>query len=208
MQLHFSRLLIAAGLAAAMASAAAAPAAAQGSRPEHIRGTITASDESSLTVRTREGGTVRIALPAKVRISGYAKAELDRVKKGTYIGTAAVPQADGTLHAQEVLIFPERMRGVGEGHRKWDLTADSTMTNANVDMVVDDVKGRMLSLMYKGGAKKLLVPKGTPVVTIVRAGKQDLKPGTHIFAVARKGKDGGYSAVRIGLGVDGLVPPM
>lgn len=181
--------------------------AAEG-KPEHVRGTVTGADANGLVLRTREGETVRMTLPEKVRISGLAAIDLAKVSKGAYIGTAAVPADDGTLHAKEVLVFPEQMRGVGEGHRPWDLTAESTMTNAAVEAVVDGVKGRVMTLAYKGGMQKITIPPGTPIVTIVKADRTMLKPGAHVFAVAKKGAGGVYEPVRISIGMDGLVPPM
>lgn len=193
----------AAFVAAIMASAALAQEA-----PMHVRGQVEASDGSTLTVKSREGETVKIMMHDKTRISGLTKADLASVKEGTYIGTAAVPQPDGTLVAQELLIFPPAMKGVGEGHRPWDLTADSTMTNATVESIVSEVKGRKLKVAYKGGEKTVLVPPEAPVVTIVGADKAELKPGAHIFAVAEKQPDGSLSAVRVSVGKEGLVPPM
>ena len=126
----------------------------------------------------------------------------------TLTGTAAAPGPDGMLVAQELLIFPEKMRGVGEGHRKWDLTSDSTMTNAAVESMVERVKGRVLTLSYKGGRKQVLVPPGAPIVTIVRASRTMLVPDAKVFVVARKGPGGALQAVRISIGIDGLMPPM
>lgn len=200
------QLLAVAGLFAALSASPAVLAAE--AKPEHVRGTITAADPGSVTVTTREGATVRMALAEKLRVSGLARMDLAKIGKGAYIGTAAVPNADGTLHAQEVLIFPAPMKGVGEGHRPWDLTPDSTMTNASVDLVVDSVKGRVITLTYKGGSQKLTVPPETPVVTIVPAGRDKLVPGAHIFAVATRGAGGGYVASRISVGIDGVRPPM
>ena len=181
---------------------------AQQEKPAHLRGTITAAAADRITVKTREGETVAITVPAETRISGLAASSLSKVVKGSYVGIAAVPQAGGVLRAQEVLIFPPAMRGVGEGHRAWDLTPDSTMTNANVESRVSDVKGPMLTLTYKGGDKKVLVPAGTPVVTIVKGDRAMLKSGAHVFAVARKTGDRAYTALRIAVGVGGIKPPM
>lgn len=203
-----SRLFAAAVVMSGLSVCVPSAAKAQGGPPEHIRGTITAAEAAVLTVKTRDGAMVKISLPEKIRVSGYAKADFAEIKKGAYIGTAAAPSSDGTLRAQEVLIFPANMRGVGEGHRPWDLTPDSTMTNANVDLVVESVKGRTMTLKYKGGEKQVLVPPETPIVTIVKADKSMLKPGAHIFALARKGAGGEYVPIRIGLGINGLVPPM
>lgn len=198
-------ILFTAALAATSMTTTAALAAG---KAEHVRGTITVATMDSLTVKTREGATVKIALPEKLRISGLIKIDLAKVRKGAYIGTAALPRADGTLAAQEVLVFPQKMRGVGEGHRPWDLSPGSTMTNANVDLVVDGVKGRVMTLGYKGGSQKVVIPPNTPIVTIVRAGRDKLVPGAHIFAVASKGAGGVYMPRRIAVGLKGLVPPM
>jgi len=206
MKLSVPSLFSAAAVAAALLAAPAGQAA--DGKPEHVRGTVTAADAGALTVRTREGATVKMSLPEKLRISGLAAIDLAKIAKGAYIGTAAAPGPDGTLHAQEVLVFPERMRGTGEGHRKWDLTPDSTMTNAGVEAVVDGVKGRVMTLAYKDGKQRITIPPGTPIVTIVKADRSMLKPGAHIFAVARKGADGAYVPVRISIGMNGLVPPM
>lgn len=206
MKALFSRRLTAIGTLI-FAIAAASPALAAG-ESEHIRGMITAASGDSLTVKTREGASVMIALPQKLRISGLTKIDLAKVKKGSYIGTAALKLDDGMLSAQEVLVFPPGMRGVGEGHRPWDLTPGSTMTNANVDLVIDGVKGRVLTLGYKGGTQKVIIPPDTPIVTIVKAGREKLAVGAHIFAVAKKGEDGVYMPMRIAVGLEGLVPPM
>jgi len=206
MKALFPRHLTAVGTVI-FAIAAASPALSAG-KPEHVRGTITAATGDCLTVKTREGAMVKFALPQKLRISGLTKIDLAKVEKGSYIGTAALKLADGTLAAQEVLVFPPKMRGVGEGHRPWDLTPGSTMTNANVDLVVDGVKGRVMTLGYKGGSQKVVIPPNTPIVTIVKAGKANLVPGAHIFAVAKKGDGGVYMPMRIAVGLKGLVPPM
>ena len=204
MGIHYVGSVLAVGLALAVA----APASAQRPPVEHIRGTVTAVDASALTVRKLQGGSVTIALPQKLRVSGLAKSSLAGVKKGTYLGTTAVPGPGGMLVAKELHLFPDRMRGVGEGHRPWDLTPDSTMTNATVDIIVEQVKGRVLTLSYKGGMKKVVVPPDAPVVNIVKATRDELKPGAKVFVVARKGQGGALSAVRVSIGKGGLMPPM
>ena len=208
MGFQFARRLVTSGLVLGLCVAVAAPVAAQRGPVEHIRGTVTAAEAAVLTVKSREGAIVRITLPQKLRVSGLVRASLASVKSGSYIGTAAAPGPGGKLIAQELLIFPEKMRGVGEGHRRWDLTADSTMTNANVEAIVDRANGRELVLNYKGGRKTVVVPKSVPVVTIVRADRAMLVPGANVFVVARKGADGALRALRVAIGKDGLVPPM
>lgn len=204
MKLRYVSIALALGLTLAVA----APASAQQSPVEHLRGTVTSVDGSALTLRKLDGGSVTVALPQKLRVSGLAKASLAGVKQGTYLGTTAVPGPGGMLVAKELHLFPARMRGVGEGHRPWDLTPDSTMTNANVDLIVERVKGRILTLSYKGGMQKILVPPDAPVVNIVKATRDELKSGAKVFVVARKGKGGALSAVRVSIGKGGLMPPM
>jgi hypothetical protein len=181
---------------------------AQAADPQRIRGTIEQASGSALTIATREGSTVELTLTPDVKIAALVPADLAAAGTGSFIGTAAVPQADGTLKAQEVLIFPEAMRGVGEGHRAWDLTPDSTMTNATVEATVTDASGRVLTLTYKDGSKQLVVPPGTPIVTLVPGDASLLKPGNHVFLSADQNADGTITASRITVGKDGLVPPM
>ena len=173
-----------------------------------IRGTITQVEGPALTIATREGATVRVTLKPGARVAAVVPADLAAARPGSFIGTAAVPQADGTLRAQEVLIFPEAMRGVGEGHRPWDLTPDSTMTNATVEATVAAASGPELTLTYQGGQQRLVVPPGTPVVTLEPGNEQLLQPGSHVFLGASPNQDGSFSATRIMVGKDGLVPPM
>jgi hypothetical protein len=198
------RTLRGAAALAAVATMLDGPAGAQQSPPQHVRGQIVAADASSISVRTRDGHSVRLAIADDTGVSLISRLDIASVTKGSFVGTAAVPQADGTLKALEVLVFPEAMRGIGEGHRPWDLTPDSTMTNA----VVEDIKGRVYTLKYKDGEKMVTVPPEAPIVTTGRGSKDLLKPGAHIFAVARKGPDGGLIAARVAVGKDGLVPPM
>lgn len=200
------RLVYATAVFVAAVALSAAHAAAP--KPQHVRGEIVSASASGIVVKTRDGTTVRMSLPPKVRISGLAETYLERIAKGAYIGTAAEPAADGTLYAQEVVVFPPAMHGVGEGHRPWDLTPGSTMTNAAVEAVVDGMKGRVMTLVYKGGRQEVTIPPGTPIVTIVKADRAMLKPGAHVFALARKGADGTWTPIRISIGVNGLIPPM
>ena len=125
------------------------------------------------------------------------------------MGIGAMPQSDGTQRALEVLIFPEAMRGTGEGHYPWDLQPKSTMTNGNVEQVVTSVDGGTLTVKYKDGEKKIIVPPDVPVVAFVPGDKADLKPGIKIFIVAaKKLPDSTLQAARVNYGKDGLTPPM
>lgn len=177
--------------------------------PARIRGVIQAVDGNVLSVTTREGTAVKITQTDPLTVMAVKAVPLSAIGPGTYIGTAATPTADGTLSAQEVLLFPEAMRGAGEGHRPWDLTANSTMTNASVDAVVQSATGNVLTLKYKDGSVKVVVPPGTPLVTLAPAARDDLKPGETVFiGAATRAADGTLSASRITVSKAGVVPPM
>lgn len=178
----------------------------------NVRGTIAAFDGNVLTVTT-PSGPVKVALADTYQVRSVVKSDLSNVAVGTYIGTAAEPEADGTLRAQEVLIFPEAMRGAGEGFRPWDLTAKSTMTNATVGAIssatVEKVEGRMMTLKYKDGEKRVFVPANAPVVTFAAGDKTMLVPGAHVVIIgAIKHEDGSLTTAGVNVGKDGLTPPM
>lgn len=176
--------------------------------PSHIRGTIVRVDGQTLIVTTREGPTASIALAQKTNIAAMKKVDLSAITPGTFIGTAAKPDADGQLQAIEVLVFPASGRGTGEGHYDWDLAPGTSMTNANVDAAVQSSSGRELTLSYKGGSVKVTVPPDVPVVTPVPADRADLKPGAPVFVVALHKADGTLSAAFVAVGKDGVAPPM
>jgi hypothetical protein len=159
-------------------------------------------------VKARDGTELKITAAEKPQIAGIVKASLSDIKKGSFVGVTAMPQADGSLTAVEVHIFPEAMRGTGEGHYPWDLQPKSTMTNANVDDVVSAVEGNTLTLKYKDGEKKILVPATAPIVTYVPGDTNDLKPGAKVFIIAAKQPDGTLQGRAWRVGRDGLTPPM
>jgi len=136
------------------------------------------------------------------------KASMADVKEGSFIGSAAMPQPDGTQRALEVHIFPEEMRGTGEGHRPYAPVPQSTMTNgATAGSPVKGVDGSTITIKYKEGEKKIVVPPDTPVVRYVVGSSSDLKPGAHFTVLAATKKpDGSYEASRINVGRDGVVP--
>jgi Domain of unknown function (DUF5666) len=180
-------------------------------KPVTIRGKIAAIDNQSVKVTT-SAGDVLVKLPENVRIGGVEAAKLSDISAGMFVGTTAMKQSDGTLKALEVHIFPESARGTGEGHRPWDLQPGSTMTNANVEKVesvsVENVKGQLLTLKYKDGEQKVVVPPGTPIVKNVSGDRSLLKPGTGVYIPAVRGDDGTLTATRITAGVGGIMPPM
>jgi hypothetical protein len=174
-----------------------------------VRGEIIGVDGSMLTVKARDGAELRIGLADNVGVSGIVRTQLSEIKPGSYIGVSAMPQPDGSQRALHVHIFPEPMRGTAEGHFPWDVRPGSTMTNATVAETVAAVDGQTITVKYKNGEKKVIVPPETPIVTYLPGDKAELKPGARIFIVAaQKQPDGTLSAARISVGRDGLTPPM
>lgn len=194
-------LLIAAVSAVAIAQAPANP-------PVRIRGTVEKLDGQMLTVKSRTGESVNIKLTDNYIVVGIAKAGLDDIVSGKFIGTTSVGERDGALVALEVHIFPEAMRGTGEGHYDWDLRPSSKMTNANVANVTSMGKDRVMTVQYKGGEKKVLVPADAAVVAFAPAERSEIKPGAQIFVNAQRQPDGSLTAPRVNVGLKGQIPPM
>jgi len=174
-----------------------------------IRGAIRSIDGNILTVTTREGPEARIMLNDPLAVFTVKKLDFSAIVPGSYIGTAAVPGPDGILTALEIYVFPPAGRGNGEGHGPWDLAPNSTMTNANVDAVVQGTAGNVLTLTPKGTSVKVTAPLTIPIVTTVPGQREDLKPGETIFIfAASRAADGTLSAGRITVSKDGIAPPM
>ena len=174
-----------------------------------VRGTVESVDGNVLTVKTREGQDVKVKLPDNARVLGIEKASIDDIKQGSYIGVSAMPQPDGSQKALHVHIFLDAMRGVAEGFGPWDVKPNSTMTNATVDNMVTGTDGRNITVKYKDGEKKIIVPPDAPIVKYVPGNKDALKAGAKIFIVdAVKQPDGTLEAPNVSVGLNGLTPPM
>jgi hypothetical protein len=173
-----------------------------------VRGTIEQVNGTIYLIKARDGAELKIVLADKPQIAGVVKAALSDIKKGSFVGVTAMPKADGGLTAVEVHIFPESMRGTGEGHYPWDLRPQSTMTNANVEQVVTAVDGQTLTLKYKDGEKKIFVPASAPIVSYVPGDASDLKVGAKVFVVSVKRSDGTLEGRAWRVGRDGVTPPM
>jgi hypothetical protein len=187
----------------------ASVASAQQPPSVRIRGTIEAVDGSMLTVKSREGTEMKVRMTDNVTVTGVAKIAKSDIKTGSYIGVSAMPEPDGTQKALAIHVFPEAMRGTGEGFRPWDLRPNSTMTNATVDQKVEANDGDTIVVKYKDGEKKVVVPPDTPIVTFVPGEKSELKPGAKIIIFgATKKEDGTLEANRVNVGRDGIMPPM
>ena len=174
--------------------------------PARIRGTVEAVDGNTLTIKAREGGTAKVTLDDKTRLSVTIKASFADVKPGAYLGIAAVPQKEGPQKAASVIIFPEAARGTGEGHRGWDLAPESTMTNATLDQSVDSVDGRIVTMKYKGGETKIEIGKDLPIMTIRPGMRDELKAGTVVLVNGQVQADGTVAAGSVIMGKDGVDP--
>lgn len=185
-----------------------ATASAQQSPTIRIRGQIEKVDGNALTIKSREGVTLNVKLADNARLMAFVPASIADIKPNSYIGVAAMPQPDGTQKAVSVHIFLESMRGIGEGFRPWDKAPGSTMTNAAVETTVSSVDGQVMTLKYKDGEKKVVVPPGTPIVTYAPATKDEVKPGAQIIIMgAQKQPDGSLTASSMNIG-RGIAPPM
>jgi len=176
--------------------------------PTRVRGTIEKVEGDVLSVKSRSGEDVKLHMTADARVVGIIKISLADIKLGSFIGTTTVPGPDGRQNAVEVHVFPEDMRGTGEGSRPYDLRPNSTMTNATVAETVAGNDGQNLLIKYRDGEKKVVVGPDTPVVTYVAADRSDLKPGAKIIAFVKQIADGSFETSRISVGRDGLTPPM
>jgi hypothetical protein len=186
---------------------AVAPASAQ--ETIRIRGTIERVEGPIFVVKNRDGAEVRLTVTDNPLFVAIVKSTMADIKPGMFVGSTGMTQPDGSQKAIEVHIFPESMRGTGEGHYDWDLKPQTKMTNANVEQTVAGVDGQILSVKYKEGEKKVVVTPNTAVVTYVTGDRNDLKPGIKVFvAAAKKQADGTLQTPRITYGKDGLTPPM
>lgn len=177
-------------------------------KPVRVRGTIERVEGDIYVIKAKSGNEFKLTLAANGAVAAVIRASLADAKAGSYVGIATLPQADGSQRALEVLIFPENMRGVGEGHYGWDLQPSSMMTNGNVEQTVTATDGQVLTVKYKDGEKKITVPPDVPIVTFAPGDKSELKPGASIFVSAAKPQpDGTLQAPRINVG-RGIAPPM
>ncbi|MGY3390168.1 hypothetical protein ACVWW6_002759 [Bradyrhizobium sp. USDA 3311] len=201
----FTRPLIAVAMVAASTLYAFAQRAPV---PTRVRGTIESVNGDILQVKSRSGEDVKLHIASDVRVSGITKISLADIKPGSFVGATTVPGPDGGDNAVEVHVFPESMRGTGEGSRPYDLKPNSSMTNATVSESVVGSDGHTLLVKYKDGEKKVFVPDNTPVVTFVPGDKTDLKAGAKVIAFMKQLPDGSFETNRVNVGRDGLTPPM
>jgi hypothetical protein len=183
-----------------------APAWAEGT-PVRVRGTVASLDGQKLVVHAKDGKDVTVSLKDKYAALAVVKSSREDIKEGTFIGTATVAQPDGSLKALEVVVFPESLRGFGEGHYPWDLGPSSMMTNATIANKVQGVSGDTVTVTYKGGEKKITIPTNVPIVAVVPAEESDISQGANVFVPTEKQADGTLLSGAVLFG-KGVVPPM
>jgi hypothetical protein len=208
MPVHRSTLLRPLVIVAAVVASSLCAIAQQPPTPSRVRGTIEGVEGDVLAVKSRSGEDFKLHMASDMRVVGIVKISLGDIKVGSFIGTTTVPGPEGSQNAVEVHVFPEDMRGTGEGSRPFDLRPNSTMTNATVAESVAGNDGHTLLVKYKDGEKKVVVPPDTPVVTYVPADRSELKAGAKVIAFFKKLPDGSFEANRISVGLNGLTPPM
>jgi hypothetical protein len=184
-----------------------APAHADGT-PARVRGAVVSLDGPKLVVHAKDGSDVSVSLADNFAALAVVKSSMADIKPGTFIGTATVTQPNSTLRSVEVVVFPDTLRGTAEGHYPWDLGPSSMMTNATVANAVNGVDGQTVTVTYKGGEKKIDIPADVPVVAVVPAGKEDIKPGAIVFVPSVRQADGSLTSGAVLFGRDGVIPPM
>jgi hypothetical protein len=181
-------------------------AGAQPAQSVRLRGTIETLSPTRLTLRQRSGERVELALDPKLTVTEVYPVTLADIKAGSFVGVGAMPQADGTQRAIAVTLFPEAMRGTGEGHRPFDFLPQSTMTNATVADVAVAPDGQRLQLTYPDGRKTIVVAPETPIVSL-RPGDRALLAVGGAVAVSAQVVEGQPTATRISAGRNGFAPP-
>jgi hypothetical protein len=180
-------------------------AAAQAPQMVRVRATIESVEGAMLTAKSRDGAEMKIKLADNAPVNEVVKASLADIKPNSFVAVTGTPQPDGSQKAVAVVIFPEAMRGIGEGHRPWDYESNSTMTNATVDNEVTGVAGQTLTVKYKDGEQKIVVAPTTEITTFAKKSAADLKPGQKIFIPgAKKLPDGTLEAPNVAFGDYGV----
>jgi hypothetical protein len=196
----------------ALAGLIVVPALAQSPAPQappvRVRGTVEKLDGNQLTVKSRDGQSVAITLADNVGIVYLVKKSMADVKSGDYLASTGIKGTDGKIHAIEVRIFPEALRGAGEGQYAWDLKPDTVMTNATAGQITKSPDGNVVSVTYKGTTSDYTIDPTTPIFTYAQGDTSLLVPGAAVFVIATKKDDGTLTAARLTAEKDGVKPPM
>jgi hypothetical protein len=198
-------------IAAVIVALVAVPALAQtppGATPMRVAGTIDKLDGNNLTVNMKDSQAVTVVLADNVAVFGVEKRTVADIKPGDFLASGGVKGTDGKIHAVEVRIFPETLRGTGEGQRPWDVKPDGVMTNATVGTVSQSPQGGVIHVKYKEGESEYTVGPEVPVVAYVAGDRSLLKPGAAVLIVAQKQPDGTLTTGRVTAEKNGVKPPM
>jgi len=190
-----------------IAMPALAQAPAEGTR-QRVVGTVDKLDSNNLMVKANDGQPVTVVLDDNAVVFGVEKRTLADIKPGDYLASGGVKGTDGKIHAVEVRIFPETLRGTGEGQRAWDAKPDGVMTNATVGTVSQSPQGGVIHVKYKEGESEFTVGPEVPIVAYVAGDRSLLKPGAAVLTIAQKKPDGSLTAARVTAEKDGVKPPM
>jgi hypothetical protein len=186
--------------------------------PPPVIGKIRALTGRVLTLTTIDHGDVTVTLGPDTHVVINRPGTLADVRAGAFIGTTAVEGADGKLRASEVHVFPEALRGTGEGHYPWGNAPATTMTNGNVSSMTngsvasrtpgaDATAGVSLNVTYKGGQTQVEVPPDVPVVVIAIAEESLLKPGTQVLTIGQPDAAGALAASLVAILPPPAAPP-
>jgi len=175
--------------------------------PGVARGTIAALDHDNLVLKVADGTIETIALAKDWTVTVLKPLDIDAIQPGSFIGTAEMPQKNGTGRSLEVHVFPPGVKA-GEGHYAWDLREGSMMTNGTVGKVTSRASGRELLVTYPNGQRRIVVPKDVPIVQFTNGERALIKPGIPAFLIVVKSPAGELTSNGIAIGVDGAKPPM
>jgi hypothetical protein len=182
-------------------------ALAQSSQSLRVAGALARVEGATLVVKPRDGSEARVSLTEKALVFGVVKASPADLKPGVFAGVGAMPQADGSQRAIQVTIFAEEQRGQNEGYRPWSRLPNSTMTNATVDTIITNVNGQTMTVKYKDGEQKIIVPPDATILAYVASDRSEIKPGANIsFGNVAQRPDGTFEATRVYIGRGGVVP--
>jgi hypothetical protein len=199
-------------LIVAVAGLVALPALAQTPPPQtppvRIRGTVEKLDGHTLTVKSRDGQSMTVTLADNVGVVYLVKKSMADVKSGDYLASTGIKGTDGKIHAIEVRIFPEALRGAGEGQYPWDLKPDTVMTNATAGQITKAPDGDVVTVTYKGSTSDYTIDPTTPIFTYAQGDTGLLVPGAAVFVIAQKKDDGSLTSARVTAEKDGIKPPM
>jgi hypothetical protein len=173
-----------------------------------VRGMIESINGDLLIVKKNDGHNVTMKMTPNAAVTGVEKIALSDIAPGAYVGVTSVADSQGNQKATEVHLFPNSLRGAGEGTRSWDTAPNSSMTNGGLDKMVDSNNGRTLTVKYRGGEKQVVVTPETAVVKLVPGKRSDLQEGAKIVAATARTADGALETSRISVGLNGLTPPM